>query len=367
MSVVDLHPEELLDKDARGALSGDEHVRLETHLARCSACRAERLLRRDFADELDDEPLVASRAPSPAEVAAHERSSRAPSPAEVARTPKETSGVEMGPSRRHRPRRTAVVLVVAAAVLAAGVAGATGLTFRDWLGLRGSSQDPTRTIADPLAFAGTARTSRPAMMPLSAAPARGLVSDPDPAFVVDPSSAPQLVMASGPALAPPRAVDSARAPSFAPSPTFVSMPAFAPASAFSPAPASSFAPGSASALFDAANTARRAGETALALSRYDALGAKYPTSPEAHIAKAISAKLLLDRGDAAGALTRFDAYLASGSSTLREEAMAGRATALERLGREDEEARAWAALVSTYPGTPYASHARLRVGTNARP
>ena len=116
------------------------------------------------------------------------------------------------------------------------------------------------------------------------------------------------------------------------------------------------------ALFESANTARRSGDTATALARYDALEKQFPGTREARVAKATTGKLLLDRGDASGALVRFDAYLASGSSELREEAMAGRATALERLGREEEESRAWAALLATYPGTPYAAHARARVG-----
>jgi TolA-binding protein len=133
-----------------------------------------------------------------------------------------------------------------------------------------------------------------------------------------------------------------------------------------PAPApgvpSAIASASASDLFDSANSARRVGDTALALARYDALERQFPESRESRLARATTGKLLLDRGDAVGALGRFDAYLASGAAELREEAMAGRATALERLGRDDEEARAWTALLASFPRTPYAAHARVRVG-----
>ena len=103
-------------------------------------------------------------------------------------------------------------------------------------------------------------------------------------------------------------------------------------------------------------------DTAGALALYDDLERQYPASSEARLANATTARLLLDQGNAGGALSRFDSYLASGAGELREEAMAGRATALERLGREDEESRAWALLLASYPRTPYAAHARARVG-----
>src|SRR4051794_32733305 len=93
MTVVDLHPEELLDKDARGELTTDERARLDTHLARCAACRAERMLRMDFADELaidprDDRPSAllglvqgALAAPRPAaSPEVHEDVTRSPAP-----------------------------------------------------------------------------------------------------------------------------------------------------------------------------------------------------------------------------------------------------------------------------------------------
>ena len=47
MTVVGLHPEELLDKDARGVISDSERVRLEAHIAQCSVCRVEQQMRAD--------------------------------------------------------------------------------------------------------------------------------------------------------------------------------------------------------------------------------------------------------------------------------------------------------------------------------
>jgi anti-sigma factor RsiW len=52
MKIVDLHPEDLFDKELRGELTDSERARLEAHLERCSTCRFEREVRADFADEL---------------------------------------------------------------------------------------------------------------------------------------------------------------------------------------------------------------------------------------------------------------------------------------------------------------------------
>ena len=53
MSGVDLHPEDLLDREARGELSDAEAGRLAVHLTACAACRFERLARADFRDETE--------------------------------------------------------------------------------------------------------------------------------------------------------------------------------------------------------------------------------------------------------------------------------------------------------------------------
>jgi anti-sigma factor RsiW len=362
MTVVDLHPEELLDKDARGELSTDERARLETHLARCAACRAERVLRLDFADELDgdDRPSAllelvqgALAAPRPAATldkalvpdtldAAVTETTRAPEP------PEPMADVETLPGLRRRPRRTAFVLLVAAAVLAAGAAGATGMTGRVWSRLRGGSLEVTHASATsaPTSAPAGARGAQPSLG--AAAPSPSLLAD----HVEQVEQAPEPV-----------AVAAEPAPLVV-APAVAIVPAVAVAPSLAPAPAP--VPTTASGLFEAANVARRSGDTVTALARYDALEAQFPGTREARAAKATTGKLLLDRGDSVGALSRFDAYLASGSSELREEAMAGRATALERLGRSDEESLAWSALIATYPGTPYGTHARSRISRSPR-
>lgn len=50
-SVTHLHPEHLLDKLGEGRLSSIERLQLESHAARCEACRFELLVRDDLAVE----------------------------------------------------------------------------------------------------------------------------------------------------------------------------------------------------------------------------------------------------------------------------------------------------------------------------
>jgi TolA-binding protein len=361
MTLIDLHPEDLLDKAERGHLSDVERTRLDAHLARCAACRAEQLLRADFGAELlgEDRPSAilgivqgALAAPPPANTQ--------PGGAKaVEREVELATGAadeRLAVGIRRRSRISTVLLLVAAAILVASVAGAaTGVTARVWQTLRPSAQDAThgeRTLPTETAEPRVQALPRPAGAAAAPGPAPEVAPSPAPVpeipSVVVASAAPSLPLAAAAPRVEPKSV--------------VSQEKSANAVA-SPAPFSTVAQASSAAdLFDSANAARRAGDTASALSRYVALERQFPNSREARVAKATVGRLLLDRGDAAGALGRFDDYLRSGAAELREECMAGRATALERLGRGDEEARAWAALLAEYPHTPFASHAKARAG-----
>lgn len=369
MTVVDLHPEDLLDKDARGELTSDERVRLDTHLARCAACRAETMLRADFAAELDGEDpaseimsLVQGALAAPRPVATKSATtSAATAPAPTAAAPargSKAAAPEAWPAEleavaglRRRPRRTAAILLVAAAVLAAGAAGATGGAGRIFESFRGASLETTHPVA-------ATTTTSPARAPGTAAAA--LAAPPMPEAIDSATMAEESPSALA---APPVVLTKVAAPL---APAHVSPLAPAPvraaAEGYGVTTAAASTSTTASVLFDAANGARREGDTVTALARYDALDRQFPGTREARVAKATAGKLLLDRGDADGALARFDSYIASGSTELREEAMAGRATALEHLGRDGEEVRAWAALLAAYPETPYAAHARARIG-----
>jgi|GEM_PF-1815020 len=135
---------------------------------------------------------------------------------------------------------------------------------------------------------------------------------------------------------------------------------------FSPPPPPADSPVTAAELFRDANAERRAGDIGKSIDLYRSLQKRYPDAPEAQAARVSLGRLLLDRqGDASGALAQFDAYLKSSPAdggTLAEEARVGRALAFEKLGRKDEERRAWEELVSRHPQSLHLARAHERLG-----
>jgi len=294
---TELHPEDLLERDARGELDEGERVRLEAHLRRCSACRIERIARVDFrreAEELD--------APDVQRLLA--RVLAAPSPGLAQAHPPRSGG------RRFWPLLVAAALVSAAAW--ATVAGRTG------------SRAPSVVVGPAPSPAVVAAAPTPRVDPIAAVA---------PAVLAPPEDGPSPVVR-----APARRVSS------------VSLVA-------RPAPAEL---PSAGRDFDRANTARRSGQHGPAADLYRALVTRYPASPEARASLVALGRMLLDDGDAAGALRSFDQYL-SGGGALVEDVMLGRAVALRNLGRPGDELRAWNALVRQYPGSVHADRARRRL------
>jgi len=116
-------------------------------------------------------------------------------------------------------------------------------------------------------------------------------------------------------------------------------------------------------LFARANDTRRRGDAAAAARQYVVLQARFPRSPEASLSHVALGRLYLDRlGDSGRALAQFDEYLAGGrDGDFSEEALVGRALALQRLGRTDEERRAWHTLLGAFPRSLSADRARARM------
>jgi TolA-binding protein len=119
---------------------------------------------------------------------------------------------------------------------------------------------------------------------------------------------------------------------------------------------------SAEVLFERANRARRDGAVDVAIATYRSLVRAYPDSAQAATSHISLGKMLAERGDAAGALREFDAYLRRSENTeLREEGMMLRATALGNLGRNDDEKNALRDFLAAYPSSLYAPRAQARL------
>jgi TolA-binding protein len=94
---------------------------------------------------------------------------------------------------------------------------------------------------------------------------------------------------------------------------------------------------------------------------YHLLQEQYPGSAEAELSRVTLATLLLNAGDASGALAGFERYLAGPSRALEAEALVGRARALKRLGRKPLEAAAWREVQRRFPSSVYARQATERL------
>jgi hypothetical protein len=114
-------------------------------------------------------------------------------------------------------------------------------------------------------------------------------------------------------------------------------------------------------LFADGNLKRRNGDNDAARAAYQDLQRQYPGSTEALVSHVSLGRLERGRSPAA-ALRHFDTYLRqSAHTTLAEEALFGKASALGALGRVSTERAAWRELLRRFPGSVYAERARARL------
>jgi tetratricopeptide (TPR) repeat protein len=120
-----------------------------------------------------------------------------------------------------------------------------------------------------------------------------------------------------------------------------------------PAPAAKAKPSAPTAdeLLAAAQQALAAGESTMAIERYQTLIDQYPESGAAQIGSVSLGRLLLRQGRASEALAAFDRYLATDAHALIEEARYGRIRALRELGRTAESHEAITAFLTAHPGS----------------
>jgi len=169
------------------------------------------------------------------------------------------------------------------------------------------------------------------------------------------SRAPIVQPLPAPPAVPPRIRTVAPAPEEAP-PQPEIPPAKAPPPAHRPAP-----PVTAAELFERAEQQRREGRAAGAIATYRRLQSTFPETAEAGLSYALAGQLLLKQGRPGDALAQFDRSLKS-DGAVGEEALAGRATALEQLHRTADAIAAWKQFLARYPGSVYAERARARLG-----
>ena len=317
MSNVDLHPEELFDKEILGELTEEERQRLEAHVAICKACRLERLARDDFRVDLEEAALMTAEEASPKPKGQEAERALAP------------------PSRRGTFRVRFALLAAAALLLVSAVAGAGWVGIQTIIGKREPDRTPEETSV-------VATVSAP---PVGDAPPTHVVPAPCEEPAEDAAPPQEDPVAEAESEAPP-------APALSPSVVARTEP---PAATPDPP-----VQNTARSLFERANAARASGAYGDAVRLYSELQSTFPASAEARTSQAILGRLLLDRGDADGALRYFDAYLRGGGA-LGQEALVGKATALRRLGRTSEEAAAWQQLLQSYPGSAHAENARARL------
>lgn len=303
MTTPDLHPEELFDKAARGELNDAERARLDAHLAQCAVCRFERQAAQDFAAM----PLPALNVDQLVTNALTAKASASMTPARV-------------------PRRLGTLLAAAIAMFAFGSFAAVA----QWTGV----------LPKVIAALSEPKDEAPPPPPPPAPSVKPRAVEP-PAAAVEPPPPPPV----------PEPEPVVEAP--APAPHVARQPAPPP-----PPPP----PPTAAELFVEGNRARLDGDRARALATYQQLLATFPESVEATQTHATLGRLLLDQGNPTAAIEQLDAYLAGPDATLKEDVMSARAQAFMRLGREQDEADAWQALLSQYPDSIHAPRARARLG-----
>jgi TolA-binding protein len=344
---MDLHPEDLLEREISGELSEAELARLDLHAKQCAVCRLERRAREDF--RLDDESPAAE--------------------AEVTRLLAAMAGPLALQGLRRTPAASPMryLRFVAAAAAVVTMTGHAAAAAR-WPEVRAvvmpwtASSGATAAVAAPPSAKSdshpaahrVASVAQPAVVEAPPAPPAADLADTGAT-----SAAPPVVETPTPVATP---VHRAARPVVLASTTVHVAPA-----AIAGANSSVDGDADASAVFRKANAALQAGDHAQAGQLYGVLLNRYPSTPEAHASLALFGRMLLDDGNANGALQCFDDYLRRGGA-LREEVMLGRALAFQRIGPRaaGDEARAWSSLVDAYPGSVHAERARRRLSELAR-
>ncbi|MGE0323103.1 MAG: tol-pal system YbgF family protein [Polyangiaceae bacterium] len=328
-NITELHPEELFDKRAQNQLSRDEERVLEEHLERCAACRAEREAREHFQQALTVDHGALELALGGALGRIAEERARAP---ESASPPAPSKPPVRRPTGSHRKRGGAVL---AGVLLIAGAAAALG-SVGDW---RQAESD-----VEPAGLIVTASTTKTPLPKRKRA---------EPSVLGTALGTGGLAVATPESPAVPALIAAGQSSGAGPKRAASSLPV-------RPVPVG--AP-SAGALFRKANAARSQGRLERAEALYGELIQRYPQARESEAARALLAQLAMDHGSPQQALSAYDAYMRHGDEppALREEALVGRARALQAMSDAQRERQAWLELLRRFPKSAAAGEARQRL------
>jgi hypothetical protein len=294
---LDGHPEELLDRAVQGRVVTRERQALDGHLAVCRACAAHLAVVRS-AQRIS--------APGPWDDLLNRRAvERAMKSVQGGRWP----GVFSVPLRRRWAMVAAAVLI-----------GVGGMASATWWHVHRPPTDTVRGRA-----LGAARIPR-----ASSRRAVADASQPAADFPADLATQPPPALAPA---SPEKRGASHRAGQMQPS---------------------------ASSLFEEASALRDRNRPDQAVAVFRRLQRLYPTARETRLSFALAGRLLLDGGRPEQALAQFDQHLAQRGEA-SEEALAGRANALGRMGRGAAESETWRTLLDEYPNTVYAPRAKRRL------
>jgi TolA-binding protein len=357
MTVVGLHPEELFDKLLEGEINSAERERLRLHLDACDVCRFEYAARLDFHAE------------------ALSLTAEGPPPLSPLRTPLPASVVAAAPVRRRRSRRVVWGLAAAALVTASGAVAGVLTGAAPWRAMSLVFSQATTPASQPAFAAKSAPRAHGGCKGADCAAVSGAAAPTEaassalaaPALALPARAAGGTVRARGGSAPGPVShavrASSAGARALAP----VSTPVVQEPSKEAAKEPTAKEPTTSAKLFGEANQARRAGDIGRASGLYHLLQDQFPGSAEAELSRVTLALLLLDSGDAHGALSGFERYLAGASRGLEAEALVGRARALGRLGRRDLEATAWQEVQRKYPRSIYGRQATERLSALGLP
>jgi TolA-binding protein len=314
---VESCPDNLLARGRRGPLSELEQRALEAHLDHCGACRAAAAFSASF-----DDP---DEAPAGGESGDERVISRL-----AAKLAFGDGGVTTTDARpKRRAGATAAAAVAVGLVLAGGGAAA-------WVSLRPALAPEPDPAPAQAPVGPRARSAGPEIPRAEPVPPRPPITEPTPSAPQVPSAPPRALHAAPPRVARAAAARDARA-------------------------------ASAAELFASANMARRRGDLPRAVGLYRNLQARFPDSDEASLSFVSLGEVLSRHGDTAAALAAFDGYLAERpAGRLAQESLFGRASCLQRLGRADDERRAWDELLRRFPGSVYERAGRRRIAELSR-